>query len=127
MNRRFATALILFSISLFFFVGCFGRHPNASCKERERAYRERSEKLKHDALEKLVTGTKKDEVVRFFEEHGLPVTFARGVAQGEVFLEGCAPPGCGSDRVILGLIVKVDDADTMIGEPIVGGIYTDCM
>ena len=127
MSRKSAGILLLLAVMSFSLAGCFHRHPDASCLERERAYKERSDKLRQDANEKLVIGTKKDDVVHFFEEHGLPVRFERDVAQGEIFLEGCAPFGCGTDRVILGLIVKVDAAGTVNGDSRVGGIYTDCL
>lgn len=127
MNRRFV--LIAFAaMTLLNFWGCLlSRHPNAACKLRERSYQERAEKLKADAHTALAVGTRKDAVVRFFEENGLPVTFTSSEASGTIHVLGCAPSGCGSDDAILGLRVKVDEAGTVTSEPVVGGIYTNCL
>lgn len=107
--------------------GCLYRYQNANCKKRGAAYKAKVEKLEHDAHEKLVIGTKKDMVIRFFQENGIPVTFTRGEASGTIYTTGCAPSGCGSDAALLGLQVKVDDAGSVISEPHVGGIYTNCL
>jgi hypothetical protein len=87
----------------------------------------RAEKLNQDARDGLVIGTKREAVVRFFEEHGLPVTFANGEASGTISVMGCAPRGCGSDAALLGLRVKVDLDGTVIGAPVIGAIYIDCL
>jgi hypothetical protein len=107
--------------------GCLYRYQNANCKKRGAAYKAKAEKLERDAHEKLVIGTKKDMVIRFFQENGIPVTFTRGEASGTIYMTGCAPSGCGSDEALLGLRVKVDDAGSVISEPQVGGIYTNCL
>ena len=103
------------------------RHQNAACKQRGAAYDARVEKLKRDAQEKLKVGTKKDVVIRFFKENGIPVTFTRDEASGTIYTTGCAPKGCGSDDALTGLRVKVDPAGTVVAEPVVGAIYTNCL
>jgi hypothetical protein len=105
----------------------FYRYQSAACKQRGAAYSARVEKLKSDALERLRIGTTREAVVRFFAENGIPVTFAGGEATGTISVTGCAPAGCGSDEALLGLRVKVDDAGTVISEPVVGALYTDCL
>jgi hypothetical protein len=127
MKPRFQ--MIAFAaVTLINFSGCLlSRHPNAACKLREKSYQERAEKLKTDAHAALTIGTRKDAVVRFFEANGLPLTLTSSEASGTIHLLGCAPTGCGSDDAILGLRVKVDGAGTVISEPVVGGIYTDCL
>jgi hypothetical protein len=85
------------------------------------------ETLTREAHEKLKIGTKKDDVARFFAENGIPVTFSRDEASGTIYTSGCAPSGCGSDDALLGLRVKVDKAGTVVSEPVVGALYTNCL
>jgi len=66
-------------------------------------------------------------VVHFFAENNMPVTFSRDEASGTIYTSGCGPSGCGSDTALLGLRVKVDQAGTVVSEPVVGAIYTDCL
>ena len=40
---------------------------------------------------------------------------------------GCSPFGCGSDRLLIGVRVRVDADGTVIGEPEVVSMYTDCL
>jgi hypothetical protein len=108
-------------------VGCLYRYHSAACKKRGAEYSARVEKLGRDARERLTIGTRKDAVIRFFEENGLPVTFTANEASGTIHVNGCAPSGCGSDDGIVGLRVKVDKDGTVIGEPVVGAMYTNCV
>jgi hypothetical protein len=85
------------------------------------------ETLQRDARNKLRIGTKKEDVIRFFADNGIPVTFDYGAASGAVHTLGCAPQGCGTDDGLLGVLVKVDAEGTVVSEPVVGGIYTDCL
>jgi len=105
----------------------FYRYQSAACKQQGDAFDARVEKLRRDAREKLIIGAKKDAVIRFFAENGMPVSFAAGEATGTVSTTGCAPAGCGSDAAYLGLRVKVDELGTVTGEPVVGAIYADCL
>src|ERR1017187_6107586 len=108
-------------------VGCLYRYHSAACKQRGAAYSARVDTLKREAHEKLTIGTKKDAVVRFFAENGIPVTFSRDEASGTIYTSGCAPSGCGSDAALLGLRVKIDEAGTVVSEPDVGALYTNCL
>src|SRR5260370_5680321 len=103
------------------------RYQSAACKQRGAAYAARVEKLRRDAHEKLIIGTKRDAVIHFFDENGIPVSFVAGEATGTISTTGCAPAGCGSDAALLGLRVKVDEGGTVTGEPIVGALYDDCL
>lgn len=114
-------------VLLISFVGCLYRYHSAACTQRGNAYSARVEKLKREAHETLKIGTKKDAVVRFFAENSIPVTFYRDEASGTIYTSGCAPSGCGSDAALLGLRVKVDEDGTVISEPVVGAIYTNCL
>jgi hypothetical protein len=127
MKRKLLTATIaLVIVRLVNAAGCLYRYHNAACKKRGDAYRARVETLTQEAHEKLKIGTKKDAIVRFFAENGIPVTFNRDEAR-TINTSGCAPSGCGSDAALLGLRVKVDEAGTVVSEPVVGALYTDCL
>ena len=117
-------------------VGCLYRYHSTACKQRGAQYAARVEKLKKDAHETLKIGTKKQDVIRFFKENGLPVDFFKVSyersgrvyeATGTIYTTGCAPSGCGSDHALLGLRVDVDEVGTVISEPVVGAIYTNCL
>jgi len=121
----FAASLVALSA-----VGCallLYRHQSPACKQRGAALAARIQKLSEDARDTLKIGVKKDVVVRFFAENGIPLTFARGEATGTISVTGCAPSGCGTDDAILGLRVKVDKEGSVVSEPVVGGIYTNCL
>jgi hypothetical protein len=128
MKRKLLPAPIALVILLLISsVGCLYRYHSAACKQRGAEYNARVETLKREAHEKLKIGTKKDTVVRFFAENGIPVTLSRDEASGTIYTSGCAPTGCGSDAALLGLRVKVDEAGTVVSEPVVGALYTNCL
>lgn len=105
----------------------FYRYHSAACKERGRTYYARVEKLKRDARERLRIGTHKEDVIRFFQENGLPVSFDGREYEGTIYTNGCAPAGCGSDAALLGLRVKADGSGTVVGDAVVGALYTNCL
>jgi len=107
--------------------GCLYRYHDAACKQRGAALSASVEELKKEAHEKLKVGTKKDDVVRFFKENGIPVTYSREEVSGTIKTTGCAPSGCGSDDALLGLRVKVDQAGTVLAEPHIFSFYTNCL
>jgi hypothetical protein len=85
------------------------------------------EALKRTAHDRLRIGTKRDEVIRFFAENGIPLTIEGDDASVSILTSGCSPFGCGSDAFLLGVRVKLDEAGNVKSEPDVGGIYTDCL
>lgn len=127
MKRKIIIASLGIAVVLVISLGCLYRHPNADCRQRGDALNARVEKLKLEAHNKLMIGTKKDAVIRFFSESGMPATFKRSEASGTTYTSGCAPSGCGTDVALLGLRVKVDEAGTVVSEPDVGAIYTNCL
>ena len=127
MKRNLLPAVVGLVMALNTPVGCLYRFRSATGKQRGDAYSVRVETLKREAHEKLKIGTKKDAVVRFFAENGFPVTFNRDEASGTIYTSGCAPSDCGSDTALLGLRVKVDEAGTVVSEPLIGAIYTNCL
>jgi len=128
MKRRLLLVVVCLLVVLPISAGSrLYRYQSAACKQRGAAYNARVEKLKREAHEKLKVGAKKDDVIRFFKDHGIPVTFSRDEASGTIYTTGCAPSGCGSDEALIGLRVKVDQAGTVVAEPVVGSIYTNCL
>ena len=105
----------------------FSRYQSAACKQRGAALAARVKTLEREAHEKLSIGTRKYAVIRFFGENGIPVTFVGDEATGTIYTTGCAPTGCGSDAALVGLRVKVDKEGTVMSEPVVGSLYTDCL
>ena len=99
-----------------------------NCARRGRALQVKEETLRQEAEAKLRIGTERDAVSRFFDEHGMKVTFAYGEASGSIITSGCAPfLACGKDSALIGLRVHVDSAGTVTSQPDVIGMYTDCL
>jgi hypothetical protein len=116
------------ALGLFAGASCFAlKHRSGSCKQRDAAFDRRVESIKQDAHEQLKIGTKKDEVSRFFTEHGIPFTIAVSVVTGVLYTSGCSPLGCGTDSALIGVRVTVDRTGTVTAEPTVVGMYTDCL
>ena len=126
-SRRRLTPLLAIVVVPLISTGCLYRYHDSACKQRGADYRARVEKLKSDAHTKLTIGTKKDAIIRFFAENGIPVTISHGDASGTIKVIGCAPSGCGSDDGFIGLRVQVNDAGTVVSEPQVGAFYTNCL
>ena len=99
-----------------------------ACKQRAKALSVRVEVLKREARAKLKVVTKKDEAIRFFTDNGIPITFdPYGTASGTIYTTGCAPFGCGLDSALIGVRVHVVGAGTVTSEPMVVGMYTNCL
>lgn len=124
-----ASAVILVLVTVL--VSCDAcvlyRCHSTACKQGGAAYVARVEKLKRNSHQNLKIGTKKEDVIRFFAENDIPLSFLESEATGTIFTKGCAPSGCGSDDALLGLKVKVDKAGTVISEPVGDAIYTNCL
>ena len=118
---------VLFLGSVLVTCGCFSRHQSAACKQQGAALTARVKTLEREAREKLIIGTSKDVVIRFFAENAIPLAFVGDEATGTTYTTGCAPTGCGSDAALLGLRVKVDKEGTVMSEPVVVSLYTDCL
>ncbi|HEX7289183.1 MAG TPA: hypothetical protein VF532_23565 [Candidatus Angelobacter sp.] len=125
----FAVLAVILLVGYVLFGWMFYRYQSPDCKQRGKAYGIRVESLKRDARTALRIGTHREDVIRFFQENGLPVSFDKGMSEyeGTIYTKGCAPSGCGSDDALLGLRVKVDSTGTVVGEPHVGAIYTNCL
>jgi hypothetical protein len=128
MRRRIVPAgIVVLLASVLVSCSPFHRYQSAGCRQRGAAYEKRVEALKRDAHYRLRIGTKKEVVIRFFAENGIPVTFVGEEITGTIYTTGCAPSGCESDDALLGLRVKVDELGTVVSEPVVGALYTNCL
>jgi hypothetical protein len=125
----FAVLAVMLVVGYVRFGWMFYRYQSTACKERGQEYRIRVEKLERDARTALRIGTHQEDVIRFFQENGLPVSLDKVMSEyeGTIYTKGCAPAGCGSDDALLGLRVKVDSTGTVVGEPHVGALYTNCL
>ena len=113
----------------------FAVHPvPPSCKKRAAEFRDKVDLMQRDAKNSLKAGTKKDEVVRFFASKNVPLTFDQmgqdHWAMGTLYFRGlaeCENFACGDDSALIGVRVKVDINGTVVSEPVVIGMYTDCL
>jgi hypothetical protein len=74
----FAVLAVILVLGYVLFGWMFYRYQCTDCKERGKAYGIRVERLKRDARTTLRVGTHKEDVIRFFQENGLPVSFDKG-------------------------------------------------
>jgi hypothetical protein len=98
------------------------------CKQRNAAFSRRIKIIEQDSRKQLKVGTKKNEVARFYTEHGIPFEVVGSEAIGTLYTTGgCAPLGCGTDRALIGVRVRVDANGAVAGDPEVVDMYTGCM
>lgn len=58
----------------------------------------------------------------------MPFTVTESEATGTLYTTGgCAPLGCGTDRALIGVRVKIDADGTVSGEPVIVAFYVDCV
>jgi hypothetical protein len=132
-NIYVAAAALVFAGS-----GCAGVKLHG--RQRNADFARRIESIKQDAHEQLKIGRKKDDVARFYTEHKIPFEvvswpFKDGESEvtgteaiGTLYTNGGCPPfGCGSDRALIGVRVRVDADGAVIGKPDVVSMYTDCL
>jgi hypothetical protein len=120
--------------------GCWCAGVKLHWRQRNADFARRIESIKQDANERLKIGTKKDDVARFYTKYKIPFEivswpFKDGEsdvtgteAMGTLYTNGgCPPLGCGSDRALIDVRVRVDVEGTVIGKPDVVTMYTDCL
>lgn len=73
-------------------------------------------------------------MAHFFASENIPLTIDQigqdYVATGTVYLKGlaeCENFACGDDSALIGVRVKVDIDGTVVSDPVVIGMYTDCL
>jgi hypothetical protein len=113
----------------------FAVHPSPpQCKERAAEFQAKVELVQRDAKNSLKVGTNRDDVARFFASENIPLTLDQ-IAQdhkatGTLHFKGlaeCENFACGDDSSLIGVRVKVDSHGTVVSDPVVIGMYTDCM
>ena len=108
--------------------------PPPRCKAREAEFNARADRITQNAKSALKIGTKKEDVMRFFASENIPVTFssysAGNVAEGTIDVKGdaaCRSLACGDDAALIGVRVAVDESGTVLSDPVVIKMYTDCL
>jgi hypothetical protein len=130
MRRSITIAAASVAIAVIAAVGWFGLKQYRSqidCKRRRAVLARQIESIEHDAHQQLKIGTNRADVSRFFAEHGIPFTVVESMAIGTLETSGCAPFGCGKDSALIGVRVRLDRTGTVMGEPTVIDMYTDCL
>lgn len=104
------------------------------CKQRAADFQAREQRIRLDAESSLKPGTKKSDVIRFFESEKIPVDFYRiaghNIAQGQIYVQGlpeCANAACGDDAAMMGLRVDLDQDGTVVSKPDIVGMYMNCL
>jgi hypothetical protein len=107
------------------------------CNRRAEEFQRKVETLRKQAKADLPVGAKREAVVRFFEMHGMGLTEeapeldkSPHPIEGTLHFSGdkeCGSLVCGDDRSAIVLQVGVDEHGTVIVEPDVQGIYTNCL
>jgi hypothetical protein len=113
----------------------FAVHPVPSrCKERAAQFKARVELLQKDAETSLKIGATKDDVLRFFAARNIPVTFDKLAEQqhavGTAYFKGsaeCENFACGDDAGLIGIRVGVNSEGTVVSEPVVTAMLTNCL
>src|ERR1035437_5513598 len=123
-----AVLVVVCAASCWFGVGRYFK--SMRCKQRAIALQTRVEGIKREAHEKLRIGTKKEDVIRFFATNNFPLTLGRignhNEATGTIYVTGtseCGSIACGTDASLIGLRVEVDEAGTVVSEPVVVSLY----
>lgn len=104
------------------------------CKQRSVEFQARVKRIEANAKMVLKPGTKKAEVTAFFASEKIPIGFykmaGQNVASGQIFVTGlteCASVACGDDAALIGVRVDVDENGTVVSDPVVVGMYTNCL
>jgi hypothetical protein len=113
----------------------FAIHPApARCKQRAIEFQAKVRAIEKDAKSSLKIGTNKGDVVQFFAAEALLPTFdqigSQGEATGTLRFKGlaeCENFACGDDSAAIQVRVRVDAAGTVLSDPRVTGIYTNCL
>lgn len=113
----------------------FAVHPSPpQCKKRAGELQARKELIHRDAKTSLKIGAKKEDVTRFFVSENIPLTFDQigpdYEATGTIYFKGiaeCENVACGDDSALIGVRVRVDSNGTVLSDPVVMVMYTDCL
>jgi hypothetical protein len=97
------------------------------CERRRDALIWQIDVMRHDAHEQLKVGTRKADVIHFFEKRSIPFAATGSEVSGTLFTSGCAPFGCGTDEALIGVRVRVNAEGVVTEEPQVVDLYTNCL
>jgi len=104
------------------------------CKQRAADFQARVKRIEAKAKVSLKPGTKKAGVISFFASENIPVEFyqvaGQNEASGQIYVTGlaeCASVACGDDSALIGVRVDVDGNGAVVSDPVVVGMYTDCL
>jgi hypothetical protein len=110
------------------------RRDPSPCKQRAAELTAKVDLIKRDAKNSLRVGTKKDDVARFFASENIPFTFDQIVgeheARGTIYFKGlpeCESVACGDDSALIGVQVNLSADGTVLSDPVVTGMYTNCL
>ena len=137
-TRKWIIALILLTLAGAAWLGL--RHYTAKrreaafaerlseCKRRDAEVERQFEIIKRDASDQLKIGTDRVAIARFFASHGIPFAATPSEVIGTLHTHGgCPPQGCGTDRFLIGVRVKVNTTGVAISDPAVVALYEDCV
>ena len=104
------------------------------CKQRAADFEAREKRIEANAKISLKPGTKKADVTAFFASEKIPMDSyqiaGRNQISGQVYVKGlteCSSVACGDDSAMIGVRVNIDENGTVVSDPVVVGMYTDCL
>ena len=112
----------------------FVRPVPTRCKQRAADLEAREKRIEANAKTSLKPGTKKADVAAFFASEKIPMNShqiaERNEVSGQIYVKGlaeCASVACGDDSAMIGVRVNVDENGTVVSDPVVVGMYTNCL
>lgn len=104
------------------------------CKQRAADLEARVKRIEANAKVSLKPGTKKADVTNFFASEKIPMDSyqidGRNEVSGQIYFTGlaeCASVACGDDSALIGVRVDVDENGTVVSDPVVIAMNTDCL
>jgi hypothetical protein len=104
------------------------------CKQRATEFQARVERIRKEARNSLKPGATSGEIASFYASESIPLTIGpmgyERYASGQVYVTGlpeCETIACGNDSALIGVQVEIDANGTVVSEPVVVGMYTDCL
>lgn len=112
----------------------FVRPVPTRCKQRSADFEARVKRVEANAKISLKPGTKKADVKTFFASEKIAMDYyqiaGRNEVSGQIYVTGlaeCSTVACGDDSALIGVRVDVDENGTVVSDPVVVGMYTDCL
>jgi len=103
-------------------------HSRTACKRSNIDFQRRIDALQLELTKNILRGTTKKDVERFLSDHHFSVIFNRNQAIGTMSSSGgCAPFGCGTNEILLGVTIRLDSNGSVAEVPQIQTMFTDCM